>query len=122
MLIKFMTAMLVGAIAYPIFFKFVRPRVHYIVEGGLTGMMISLLPSASSALAHQLGWVASGTTGILNLSLISLGLVFESALIIGVGTYFGWFKESPSMARAMERARERRLAAKQATKLREGSA
>jgi len=118
MFIKFMTAMLLGAIIYPFFFKVIKPRVHYIVEGGLTGMMITLLPKASSALAHQFGWVASGTTGILDYALMSMSLVFEGALIVGVGTYLGWFKESPSMARAMDRARERRLAAKEAQKLR----
>lgn len=122
MLIKFMTAMLVGAVVYPLFFKFIKPRVHYLVEGGLNGLMISLLPRASVAMAHRLGWVSSGTTGIMDYAWMSMGLVFEGALIIGVGTYLGWFKESPSMARAMERARERRLAAKEAAKLREGSA
>lgn len=78
MLIKFMVAMVLGAIAFAFLFRVVRPRVLFI--GG--------------------------------------GVVFECAMLGAVGTYLGWFKESPSMARAMGRARERRLAAKEAQKLR----
>lgn len=114
---------LFAAVFTAFYYRFVRPRVHYMFDG--------LFPAQQFLLSYLARWLAvrwgflpvvePGFPWVPNLeesrAMLIANLV-TSLMVILIGSLSGGFKESPSWIRARERAHEHGLAAKKAQEIR----
>lgn len=114
----------VAAVYTGLYYRFVRPRVHYLFDGFLQGMLFFLL-LLTRMCAVQLGWIPASYPGYPWLAssqeLLSMLVAnfLTSMVVVFIGSLLQWFPESASWERLAERARAARQAKLAAQALRD---
>ena len=93
--IKALLAGLMAALLYPPYLRWVQPRVHRLVDGGLTALLAILSVELSSALGAWLGWTSTRQRSVQELAVQSVAVLLVCILLAGFGTYYRWWLKEP---------------------------